>query len=119
MAILKKYDMEKDVVWYFPASYIQRVDDINDLFANSFPMPDPGPAQNITKVLSAINTCVIASDMGKLNEQFVETAHQNNALVFVDEKSGTEAEWTQILKWKTDGIQTDHPEKLIEFLKNK
>ena len=82
-------------------------------------MPDPGPARNINKVLSAVNTCVIASDMGELSKQFVETAHQNNALVFVDEKSGIEAEWTQIVEWNTDGIQTDNPEKLIEYLKNR
>ncbi len=116
MTIIERYNMEKDVVWYFPASYIHRVNDINSLFANSFPMPDPGPARNINKVLSVVNTCVIASDMEELSKQFVETAHQNNAMVFVDEKSGTETEWTQILDWKTDGIQTDHPEKLISFL---
>ena len=38
-------------------------------------------------------------------------------MVFVDEKNGTEAEWTQILEWKTDGIQTDNPAELLAFLK--
>lgn len=119
MAILERYNMGKDVVWYFPASYIHRVNDINKLFANSFPMPDPGSVKNISEVLSVVNTCVIASDMGELNEYFVETAHKNSAMVFVDEKNGTETEWTQILDWKTDGIQTDRPEELILFLKKR
>lgn len=119
MAILKKYNMEKDVIWYIPASYIPQIDDVNKLFANSFLMPDPGPVKNIGKVLSAVKTCVIASDMGELSKLFVETAHQNNAMVFVDEKSGTDEEWTQILDWKTDGIQTDRPEELISFLKKR
>ena len=119
MAILERYNMGKDVVWYFPASYIPRIGDVNKLFPNSFPMPDPGSAKNISEVLSVVNTCVIASDMGELNEHFVETAHKNNAMVFVDEKNGTETEWTQILDWKTDGIQTDRPEELILFLKKR
>jgi len=118
MAILQKYKMEQNVVWYFPASYISRVEDINAMFKNSFPMPDPGPAKNISKVLASIKTCVIASDMGELNKNFVETAHKNDAMVFVDEKIGTEREWSQILEWETDGIQTDKPEELVLFLKN-
>ncbi len=119
MKILKKYNMEKDVVWYIPASYISQIDDVNKEFANSFLMPDPGSARNISKVLSAVKTCVIASDMGELSNHFVEMAHKNNAMVFVDEKSGTEAEWEQILNWETDGIQTNRPEKLISFLKKR
>ncbi len=119
MAILKKYNMGKEVVWYIPASYISQIDDVNVVFSNTFLMPDPGPIQNINKVLSAVKTCVIASDMGELSELFVETAHNNNAMVFVDEKSGTEEEWSQILNWKTDGIQTDRPEELISFLKKR
>ena len=39
--------------------------------------------------------------------------------VIVDEDQGTEEEWEKIIGWGTDGIQTDNPEKLIEYLKNR
>ena len=47
MSILKTYNMEQNVVWYFPASYIPRIGDVNKLFLNSFPMPDMGSAKNV------------------------------------------------------------------------
>ena len=62
---------------------------------------------------------VLATDMGQLSESFVKTTHENGAKVIVDEKTGTPEEWEQILKWGTDGIQTDNPEALLEFLKKR
>jgi hypothetical protein len=35
-----------------------------------------------------------------------------------DEKDGTVKEWQKMTDWKTDGIQTNRPEKLIAFLKS-
>jgi hypothetical protein len=37
----------------------------------------------------------------------------------VDEKQGTPEEWEKIIKWGTDGIQTNNPEELIDYLKDK
>ena len=81
-------------------------------------MPDPGPEKNITRVCKQVNPLFLATDMGNLSESFVKTAHGYGAKVIVDEKTGTPEEWEQILKWGTDGIQTDNPEALIRFLKN-
>jgi glycerophosphoryl diester phosphodiesterase len=36
--------------------------------------------------------------------------------VFTDDDAGNIEEWKKILSWGTDGIQTDNPEKLIQFL---
>jgi hypothetical protein len=60
---------------------------------------------------------VVATDMGELSQSFVNVAHKYGAKVFVDEKEGTNAEWEKITGWGTDGIQTDKPAELIEFLK--
>lgn len=119
MKIIRSYDMESDIVWYIPAVYLMEMENINELFGASFIMPDPGSEENLEKIMKQLPLCVIATDMGGLSESFVEKAHAENARVFVDEKKGTEVEWKQILKWKTDGIQTDNPEKLLRFLKNK
>jgi glycerophosphoryl diester phosphodiesterase len=108
--------MERDIIWYISAS---RIDEIKDLRKNCYkcqPMPDPGPEANILKVAEQVHPRVIATDMGQLRESFVKTAHQSGAKIFVDEKKGTPEEWEKIISWGTDGIQTDDPARLIEFI---
>ncbi|MCE4562831.1 glycerophosphodiester phosphodiesterase family protein [Maribellus sp. CM-23] len=116
MALLRKYKMGEEVVWYIPASYLFSIENVDSTFGSSFIMPDPGSEKKLDEVLAKLNPRVVATDMGALSKTFVEKCHANGAKVFVDEKEGTEAEWQQILEWGTDGIQTDHPEELIRFL---
>jgi glycerophosphoryl diester phosphodiesterase len=117
--IIRKYRLEKDIIWYIPASRMKELRQLNEICPDCIPMPDPGPEKNITTVLNQVKTLAIATDPGELSKSFVETAHRHQAMVFADEKEGNEVEWTQIIEWKTDGIQTDDPEKLILFLKGK
>lgn len=119
MKLIKKYHMEQDVIWYISAQYLLQMKNEDTVFGKSFPMPDPGPEKNLENVLEKLKPAVIATDMGVLSKSFVEKAHKKNAKVFVDEKKGTEAEWDEIIGWKTDGIQTNDPGKLIQFLKNR
>ncbi|HTN69342.1 MAG TPA: glycerophosphodiester phosphodiesterase family protein [Dysgonamonadaceae bacterium] len=117
MEIIRKYEMEKDVIWYIPYQNLIDIENVEQLFGNSFPMPDPGEEKNIKTILKKIKTPVIATDMGVLTQSFVDSSHKFGAKVFVDEKAGTVAEWKKIIGWRTDGIQTDKPAELIEFLK--
>ncbi len=117
--IIKKYEMERDVVWYIQASYMDILKSVKKNCSKCIHMPDPGPEENISKVVEQIHPLILASDMRNLSENFVKTAHANQAMVFVDEDKGTVDEWEKILRWGTDGIQTDHPDELIEFLKLK
>lgn len=118
MTIIRKYDMENDIIWYIPYQYLINMNDIQQVFGRSFPMPDPGDEKNLNVALEKIKPNVIATDMGKLSESFVETAHKFNTMVFVDEKEGTILEWEKIISWGTDGIQTDKPSELLNLLKN-
>ena len=119
MELIKKYKMEQDVVWYISSDYLLQMKNENRAFGNSFTMPDPGSEKNLDNVLAKLKPAVVATDMGVLSKSFVEKAHQKNVKVFVDENKGSEAEWKEILSWKTDGIQTNEPGKLIQFLENK
>lgn len=119
MKIIRKYNMEKDIIWYIPANYLLGLEGTDTLFGNSFPMPDPRSEENLENVLKKLKPCAIATDMGTLSQQFVQKAHEYGARVIVDEDKGTEAEWEQIIRWGTDGIQTDNPQKLIDFLNRK
>lgn len=116
MEIIRKYNMEQDIIWYIPASYLMELKEVDKLFGNSFPMPDPGSEKNLENVLYHLKFCAVATDMGELSQSFVATAHKFGAKVFVDEKEGTKSEWEKIIGWGTDGIQTDKPSELIQYL---
>lgn len=118
MEIIRKYKMENDIVWYIPYQYLMQTENIEELFGSSFPMPDPHSEKNLKLLFEKCNVAVVATDMGELSESFVNEAHKNGAKVFVDEKECTESEWKTIIGWGTDGIQTDKPTELIEFLKH-
>lgn len=117
MTLIKKYDMESDIICYVPASYFVENENTSQIFGSSFIMPDPGEEANLDLVLQKLQPKVIATDMSVLNKSFVEKCHSKNVKVFVDEKIGTPEEWKMILEWGTDGIQTDDPEKIVGFLK--
>jgi glycerophosphoryl diester phosphodiesterase len=108
--------MEQSIIWYIPGSYLEAIHELKKLCPKCIPMPDPGPKENILKIADIIHPIVIATDMGELNEEYMQIAKLKNIKVIVDEDEGTEAEWTKIIEWGTDGIQTDNPSKLIEFL---
>jgi glycerophosphoryl diester phosphodiesterase len=119
MEIIRKYNMEQDIIWYIPASYLMELKEVEKLFGKSFPMPDPGSEKNLENVFYHLKPCAIATDMGELSQSFVAVAHKYGAKVFVDEKEGTKSEWEKIIGWGTDGIQTDKPSELIEYLNQK
>jgi len=118
MEIIRKYNMENDIVWYIPYQYILQTENVVGFFGNSYPMPDPQSEKNIKTAVGNLRTPLIATDMGELSQNFVNEAHKYGARIFVDEKEGTNAEWAKIISWGTEGIQTDKPAELIEFLKH-
>ncbi len=117
--LIKKYGMERDIFWYIPTSDMKEIMEVVTNCPDCIPMPDPGSEKNINPLAEKLNLKAISTDMGELSEKFVETVHCQHAVVFTDEEAGTEAEWEQMLGWKTDGIQTNRPEALITFLKKR
>ena len=116
--IIKQYNMERDVLWYIPSDRVDEIAELRTDCPDCILMPDPGKAENVISVIERFDAKVLATDMGELDSIFVDNAHSHNSIVIVDEDKGTEEEWTRILEWHTDGIQTDDPEKLIAFLKS-
>jgi len=116
--IIKNYEMEESIVWYIPTSYIDAIKEVKNNCKKCLPMPDPGPIENVVSVVEEINPSVIATDMGELSKEYMTAAQNYNVRVFVDEKNGDKKEWEKLLEFGVDGIQTDNPEKLIEYIKN-
>jgi glycerophosphoryl diester phosphodiesterase len=117
--VIKRKGMEKDIIWYIPASDSKDIDELNASCPECICMPDPGSADNVKSTADRFNNCILATDMDALSNEFVNIAHSYNIKVITDEKEGSEAEWTRILDWHVDGIQTDRPEELINFLKSR
>lgn len=115
--LIRKYGMEREVIWYLPASRLKEIEQLRTVCPECVPLVDPGAEKNVGLVLEQVKTPVLATDMGELTRRFVRKAHWRGAMVFADEKAGTVAEWSRMIGWKTDGIQTDRPEELIRFLK--
>lgn len=111
---IREHGMEKDVIWYCDPEqhhFIQK----NCPECHS--MPDPGPESNLSAIIKEFQPKVIASVWDEMSATFVTTSHAAGAVVIVDESDPTC--WEQLLAWGADGIQTDHPEKLIAWLKSR
>lgn len=115
--MIKARGMEHDVLWY--AYDDEDFAEIKALCPECIIMPDPGPEENLAALIEKFHPQVIASVYKYLSKSFVETCHRAGAIVIVDESRGSKEEWETMLRWGTDGIQTNDPEGLIKFLENR
>ncbi len=117
---IKKYSMEKAIVWYLSASSHNKLMAIKTNCPECLIMPDPGNKKNIKKVYKGYAPKYMASDMDNISRSFVKQLHAKEVRVFVDD-NGSEPkkwhqEWQKLLDLGVDGIQTDQPQALIEFI---
>jgi len=117
--LIKKYNMERNVVWCIPISHMDAILKVRQLCPDCIPMPDPGEEINLEPALQRLKPMIVAPVMDDFSDTYVETAHKYGAKVFVDEDRGGVKEWEWILNLGTDGIQTDNPKALIELIKNR
>jgi len=110
-ALIQERGMEHDVLWYIGATQIQQ---LRKVCPECVEMPDPGIEMLLPGLLQSIKPRVVAAVWKHFSKTFVERCHDAGAIVIVDE-SNPDC-WEQALAWGTDGIQTDHPAKLIAFL---
>jgi glycerophosphoryl diester phosphodiesterase len=110
--LVQEFQMEDRCVWYGGPAALRQVQQASPRCRL---MPDPGPAEFLPAILEQWQPKVVASVQKYCTQVFVQQCHAAGALVFVDER--TPDDWDRFLEWKVDGIQTDHPERLIERLK--
>jgi len=118
--IIKRYGMAESIVWYVSAKAHSTLMDIKTYCPECLIMPDPGSRKNIKEVLRAYTPKYMASDMGHISKSFVRELHAKGVKVFVDDDEDDpgkwQQEWQNLLCLGVDGIQTDQPEALIQFL---
>lgn len=110
--MVKDHDMVKNVIWYCDPDQHKYV-----IEHGGISMPDPGPEENLAQLITDYSPKVIASVWEYFSPSFVEACHKAGAVVIVDEND--QSCWEDALKWGTDGIQTDHPEEFIKYLKER
>ncbi len=113
LALVRKHGMERNALWY---TGVPQQRQVQEECAECLAMPDPGPEKNLEPMLGklAVPPRIIASVMKFCSERFVEVAHQRHAIVITDE--GSADDWPTMIEWGMDGIQTDHPARLIAYL---
>jgi len=114
VSIVNKWDMARQVLWYADFDELERV---AELCPECILMPDPGPEENLPKVINRFEPSVIAAVWRYYSQSFAAKCHQAGAIVIVDE-SGP-ACWQDALAWSSDGIQSDRPENLIALLERR
>ncbi|HDP34860.1 MAG TPA: glycerophosphodiester phosphodiesterase family protein [Candidatus Hydrogenedentes bacterium] len=113
LALVHQHDMANDIVWYAGTPHLRR---LRELCPECLIMPDPGPEENLPRILEMFQPKVVASVWRHINESFVRRCHDARALVFVDD--GGAATWEALLSLGVDGVQTDDVAALIRRLKN-
>jgi len=112
VALIKEKDMINDVLWCI--SDYKEMSELMNSCPECILMPDPGDLDEFTMILKEFNPVVVAPVWSDLSQRLIQMSKNAAALVFVDERDPQS--WEQALKWGVDGIQTDHPEKLIRYL---
>ena len=112
--IIQERHMEREVLWYTWPANIER---LNRLCETCIGMPDPVYERNLPQLIEQLRPRVIAAVWKHYSPSFVETCHAAGAIVIVDESDPSC--WEDALAWGSDGIQTDHPAKLIELLRSR
>ncbi len=107
------HDMEHNVIWYADVDELKRM---KETCPECVEMPDPGPEKFLAKLIEVAKPRVIASVWRYYSPSFVKTCHDAGAIVIVDESDPSC--WKDAIAWGSDGIQTNYPEKLIQYLDN-
>jgi len=110
--IIKQHEMERDILWYASPNELEKLE---ECCPDCVAMPDPYLERNLLGLIERLRPPVIASVWKHYSRTFVDTCHEAGAIVIVDESDPSC--WDDAIEWGSDGIQTDHPAKLIELLK--
>jgi glycerophosphoryl diester phosphodiesterase len=84
-------------------------------------MPEAGRADFAQRLVDELHPTVLAFDANDFKPEVIAVAKKGGALVYVDQLGPADnpAGWQQAIDLGADGIQTDRPEELVKFLREK
>lgn len=120
--MLVKYGVEKQVIVYinFPIQAKKWMEVAPQIpLIVSFP-DNIRDSSSMAYFLKQYPVSVLDGSYKEYNISMVKSAHDNKTLVWPDIQHPNESDnWEDAIRLGVDGLQTDHPEALINFLKNK
>lgn len=112
--LLKKYGMCERTIWYASPDELREA---VALCPETHMMPEAGTDATYTQVLASLRPKVVAGIWRNVSREMTDAIHAAGAIFIVDESDPSC--WEEALAMGIDGIQTDHPEALIAFLKDR
>ena len=84
-------------------------------------MPEARDVGFATKLIEDLHPRVLAFDASDFKPAVIDVAKKANARIFVDRLGPADnpAAWEEAVRLGAAGIQTDHPEELLQFLREK
>jgi glycerophosphoryl diester phosphodiesterase len=113
--IIKDKEMVNDVIWCL-GDY-NEMSELNKTCPECILTPDPGDLVEFSRILAEFKPIVVAPVWRDLSKELIKMSHDAGALIIVDEKD--KDSWAQALEWGVNGIQTNHPGELIQYLTTK
>ena len=114
--LIKKQEMENSVLWY---GLPKDLGEVKLLCSECVPMPDPYYEVLLPSMLRSFRPRVIASNFETVTPSFLKKCHAAGAIVIADKADPDPQSWEKAISMGLDGIQTDAPRKLIEYLKRR
>jgi glycerophosphoryl diester phosphodiesterase len=95
--------------------------EIQDLDQRLKIMPEAGSAERAQKLVDELHPKVLAFDANDFKPDVIAVAKKAGALIYVDRLGPADnpVAWQAAIDQGADGIQTDHPEELVKFLREK
>ena len=116
---IRKADMVDRVVIY--RGGIPLLKEIQQIDPRLKVMPESRSVENVNAALEALHPKVIAFDASDFRDPIIQPAKAAGAAVYVDRMGKTDNPegWQSAIDSGADGIQTDLPGALVEYLRNR
>jgi glycerophosphoryl diester phosphodiesterase len=115
---IEEHGMSDHVVIYTSLSLGKEIQKLNPKLKI---MPEAGSVENAKHLIERLRPRVIAFDAGDFTPEIIRVVKEANARIYVDRMGKTDAPagWQSAIDAGADGIQTDHPAELVQYLREK
>lgn len=115
---IEAHDMVEHVVIYCGLQFAKEVQKLNPKLKM---MPESSSVENVKHIISELHPSVIAFGARDFTPEIIQITKAANAAIYVDRLGPADnpASWQAAIDAGADGIQTDHPEQLVKYLREK
>ncbi len=115
---IEEHGMSDHVVIYIGLSEGKEIQRLNPKLKV---MPEAGTVDNAKHLIERLHPEVMAFDAADFKPDVIRVVKEANALIYVDRMGTTDAPagWQSAIDAGADGIQTDRPAELVQYLRDK